>query len=161
MLYPFQPFYLFAGLNPARSYESLKKICTECSLAAPKRITSVSMRKYTATLTQMLNLDGNLLEWVCPHLGHSANVHKTHYRQMSGFIERVHVSKLMLIKVMNLTKKYAGKKLEDIEITGSYLLLLVFTKGIELKGATIRFLGQLADIGLKYSGPKNPLNQII
>ncbi|VDI46116.1 Hypothetical predicted protein [Mytilus galloprovincialis] len=106
-----------SGLNPARSYESLKKTCTECSLAAPNRITSVSMRKYTATLTQMLNLDGNQLEWVCRHLGHSANVHKTHYRQMSGFIERVHVSKLMLVQDMNLTKKYAGKKLEDIDIT--------------------------------------------
>lgn len=106
-----------SGLNPARSYESLKKICTECSLAAPNRITSVSMRKYTATLTQMLNLDGNQLEWVCRHLGHSANVHQTHYRQMSDFIERVHVTKLMLVQDMNLTKKYAGKKLEDIDIT--------------------------------------------
>lgn len=67
----------------------------------------------------MLNLDGNQLEWVCRHLGHSANVHQTHYRQMSDFIERVHVTKLMLVQDMNLTKKYAGKKLEDIDITGS------------------------------------------
>lgn len=37
-----------------RAYDSLKQTCTECNLSAPGRITSVSMRKYTATLAQVI-----------------------------------------------------------------------------------------------------------
>lgn len=36
-----------------RAYDSLKTMCNEVCLLAPHRITSVSMRKYMATLTQV------------------------------------------------------------------------------------------------------------
>ena len=39
----------------ARAYNSLKMICDEIELKAPEQITSVNMRKYTATLTQVFN----------------------------------------------------------------------------------------------------------
>ncbi|XP_071169348.1 uncharacterized protein [Mytilus edulis] len=100
----------------ARAYDSVKKICNELQLVSPHRITSVSMRKYMATLTQMLNLDKYQLDWVCNHLGHTRSVHKEHYRQMSGLLERTQISKLLLIQDLNLTSKFKGKKLEDMDI---------------------------------------------
>ncbi|XP_062566938.1 uncharacterized protein LOC134229248 isoform X2 [Saccostrea cucullata] len=99
-----------------RAYDSLKTMCNEVCLLAPHRITSVSMRKYMATLTQMLNLDKFQMDWVCNHLGHTKSVHKEHYRQMSGLVERTQISKLLLIQDMNLTSKFRGKKLEDMDI---------------------------------------------
>lgn len=99
----------------ARSYESVKTVCSEVSLKSPERITSVNLRKYTATLTQVINLKPNEMQWVCSHLGHTKRVHIEHYRQMSGFIERVQISKLLLMQDMNLTKKFVGKSLESIQ----------------------------------------------
>lgn len=79
----------------------------------------------------MLNLDKYQLDWVCRHLGHSDNVHKTHYRQMSDMIERVHVTKLLLLQDMNLTHKFKGQKLEDIDLSGIkyhlHCFYLIFT----------------------------------
>ena len=43
----------FAANSYARAYESLKSVCSDLDLKAPHQITSVSMRKYTATLTQV------------------------------------------------------------------------------------------------------------
>ena len=43
----------FAVNSYARAYDSLKTVCNEVCLSAPHRITSVSMRKYMATLTQV------------------------------------------------------------------------------------------------------------
>ena len=45
--------YFFLELSYARAYDKLKKTCDEVGLVAPVRITSVSMRKYMATLTQV------------------------------------------------------------------------------------------------------------
>ncbi|XP_033758095.1 uncharacterized protein LOC117340444 [Pecten maximus] len=110
--------YLFPNSlkSYARVYSSLKKICEECELASPSRITSVSMRKYTATLTQVMNLKDNEMEWLCSHLGHTSKVHKQHYKQMSGMLERTYVSKLLLVQDLNLTKNFKGQNLENIDL---------------------------------------------
>ncbi|XP_069105224.1 uncharacterized protein [Argopecten irradians] len=111
--------YLFAntGDSVMRAYDSLKTICAEHSLKAPERITSVSMRKYIATLSQVIDMKDHELEWLCTHLGHTASIHKLHYRATSGFIERVNIGKLMLLQDLNLAGKYAGQRLQDIDIT--------------------------------------------
>jgi len=70
----------------------------------------------------MMNLDNHQLDWVCNHLGHKRSVHKEHYRQMSGLVERVYVSKLLLIQDLNLTQKFKGQNITDIDVTGKYLL---------------------------------------
>ncbi|XP_069120721.1 uncharacterized protein [Argopecten irradians] len=110
--------YLFPNTanSYARAYDSLKSVCSELHLQAPHQITSVSMRKYTATLTQMLNLDKNQLDWMYQHLGHTKAVHKEHYRQMSGLVERTQISKMFLIQDLNLTSKFKGKKLDEVDI---------------------------------------------
>ena len=41
------------AMGALRSYESLKDICLKVSLKRPQRMTSVALRKYTATLSQV------------------------------------------------------------------------------------------------------------
>lgn len=43
---------------------------------------------------QAFDLSQHELEWVCDHLGHNVDVHKTFYRSMSDTIERVKIAKL-------------------------------------------------------------------
>ncbi|XP_033759137.1 glutamic acid-rich protein-like [Pecten maximus] len=114
--------YVFAntGDGVMRAYDSLKAICGELSLGAPDRITSVSMRKYIVTLSQVIDMKEHELEWLCNHLDHTAQIHKLHYRSTSGFIERVNIGKLMLLQDVNLAGKYAGKRLKDINLAGGF-----------------------------------------
>ena len=68
--------------------------------------------------SQIFDLSPIQQQWLVNHLGHSLDVHKIHYRQTSGVIERVDISKLMLMQEFNLAGQYAGKKLDEIELTG-------------------------------------------
>lgn len=75
------------------------------------------MRKYMATLTQAMNLSTTQLDWVCRHLGHTKQVHLENYRQMSAFLERVRVGKLLLMQDLNVHGNYVGKQLKDVDFT--------------------------------------------
>ena len=44
---------VFVGLGVLRAYESLKCYCKKCDLRSPDKITSINMRKYTATIAQV------------------------------------------------------------------------------------------------------------
>jgi hypothetical protein len=45
--------YILGGY-PIRAYDSLQKVCQTCGLDRPQDITSTNMRKYMATLAQVL-----------------------------------------------------------------------------------------------------------
>lgn len=66
----------------------------------------------------MLYLKDSELNWVCDHLGHTKKVHLQHYHQLSGVVERLQVAKLMMIQDMNLSDKFKGKSLSEIQIEG-------------------------------------------
>lgn len=42
----------FAGIGVIRAYDSLKIMCQEVTLQKPEKLTSVNLRKYTATISQ-------------------------------------------------------------------------------------------------------------
>jgi hypothetical protein len=63
----------------------------------------------------VLSLKDSELNWVCDHLGHTKKVHLQHYHQLSGVVE---VAKLMMIQDMNLSDKFKGKSLSEIQIEG-------------------------------------------
>jgi hypothetical protein len=69
---------------------------------------------------QVFDLNAHQLEWVSNHLGHSVDIHKIHYRQTSGVIERVDMSKLMLLQEYNMSANFAGKSLAEIQFPGLY-----------------------------------------
>jgi hypothetical protein len=53
-------------------------------LKNPEAITSTNLRKYMATITQVLDLKEHQLQWVLNHMGHTLDVHKLHYRYLLG-----------------------------------------------------------------------------
>lgn len=68
-----------------------------------------------------MGLSDAQLKWVCDHLGHTPQVHLRSYRNLSGFIERSQVAKLMLIEDLDLTSKFKGKCIDDVEANGESL----------------------------------------
>ncbi|CAH1798020.1 unnamed protein product, partial [Owenia fusiformis] len=79
-------------------------------------ITSVTLRKYTATMSQTVSMNNNQLYWLAKHLGHTRDVHLGSYRQMSTGIEKLHIAKLLLIQDLNRTQIFRGQDIDKLNI---------------------------------------------
>ena len=85
-------------------------------------------------------------QWIINHLGHTMDVHMTHYRQTSDILERVDVAKMLLIQDTNQVGKFVGRKIDDINLEGMhYLSRIIITPGIKLlykslQSSTIEFV---------------------
>ena len=111
---PYNP-YLFATANKTslthiRPWECLHKLAnTEgLNLKNPDAITSTRLRKYIATVSQVLDLEPQELEWLTHHMGHDIQIHRQYYRLHESTIELAKVSKILAIvegSVSNLTEK--------------------------------------------------------
>lgn len=67
----------------------------------------------------IIKYTGNYLEqWACDHLGHTKAVHLNHYRQLSGYLERVQIAKLMIVHDMKLTGELKGNLGGNKELNG-------------------------------------------
>ena len=106
--------YMFANTKVGyrRSYDSMKDYCMSAGLKAQDRITSVSLRKFSATLAQIYDLSANDQMNLANHLGHSMDVHKISYRQTSRVIECIDIAKTMLLEELGIIGDYAGNKVE-------------------------------------------------
>jgi len=47
-------------------------------------------------ILQLVDLHGNEREWLSEHLGHTLNVHKSHYRLQEPIVEMSHLSRLLI-----------------------------------------------------------------
>ena len=70
-------------------------------------------------ILQVLSIDAHELEWVCNHLGHTTKIHKLHYRATSGLIERIEISKLMLIQENNLVRNMLDESCRTFSLKAS------------------------------------------
>ena len=75
--------YLFAtigngSLGHLRPWECMRKVVTsdELKLKKPEAVTSTRLRKYVATVSQIIDLQENELDWLARHLGHDITVHR-------------------------------------------------------------------------------------
>ena len=120
--------YVFArpnrqSLEPMRAWDCLlKKLSTQCEppLSNPTNITSTRLRKYIATISQVLSLKETEVDWFARHLGHDIRVHRDFYRLHESTIEIAKVSKLLLTVDKGETSKFAGKSLTEIDLNGKY-----------------------------------------
>ena len=64
-----------------------------------------------ATVLQLLDMNEAELSWATDHLGHTADVHKTWYRQEPSTVELKCVAKLLLAKDRGET--FQDKKMKD------------------------------------------------
>ena len=116
--------YVFARLNrqslePMRAWDCLKKLATQCEPPL-SNITSTRLRKYIATISQVLSLKETEVDWLTRHLGHDIRVHRDFYRLHESTIEIAKVSKLLLTVDQGKTSKFAGKTLTEIDLNGKY-----------------------------------------
>lgn len=101
-------------------YEVLKQVCSQVGLERPDLITSTKMRKYIATVTQVLDLTENESDWLARHLGHNIRVHREYYRLQESAVELTKVSRLLLAVDSGKISDYSGRKLDDIQVEGNY-----------------------------------------
>lgn len=116
--------YVFAApcrnsKNHLRGNDCIRKIVNEVhDLKYPERIKSTELRKYCATVSQIIDLDDNGMRWLADHLGHNLDVHREFYRLKESTAELSKVSRLLLSIDEGKIKKFSGKKLSEIEIDG-------------------------------------------
>lgn len=131
---PKNPF-LFAIANyeaaHLRAHFVLQRLCGEVALKAPHLIKGTYLRKYVATVTQIINLTENEADWLARHLGHDIRVHREFYRLHENAVEATKVSRLLLAVESGTLGKFAGKKLSDITLEG---------KNFKVKGLIIQRL---------------------
>jgi len=86
------------SLEHMRAWDCLRKFATECEppLSNPTNITSTKLRKYIATISQILSLKETEVDWLARHLGHDIQVHRDFYRLNESTSEIAKVSKLLL-----------------------------------------------------------------
>lgn len=115
--------YVFArpnrqSLQYMRAWDCLRKFSTQCEppLSNPANVTSTKLRKYIATISQVLSMEEKEVDWLARHLGHDIRVHRDFYRLHESTIEIAKVSKLLLTVDQGDTGKFAGKTLEEIEL---------------------------------------------
>ena len=77
---------------------------------------------------QLLNVADTELSWVVKHLGHSLNVHNTHYRNLNGTIERAKVAKLLILADNGSVGQHVGKSSEELDFDGKFMIYLSCTQ---------------------------------
>lgn len=121
-VHPTNP-YLFpatggSSLGHLRPWECLRKIATDdaLSLTRPDAVTSTKLRKYVATVSQILDLQESELDWLARHLGHDSRVHREYYRLHDSTIELAKVSKILTTVDEGKTGRWAGMSFDEIDI---------------------------------------------
>ncbi|KAJ8034158.1 hypothetical protein HOLleu_20880 [Holothuria leucospilota] len=117
-------FGRFGAETSLRASDSLRMLSEEADLECPKLIRSTKLRKYMATLTQVLNMSQHHTEWLADHLGHSLGVHKEYYKLPSSTIEKSKVAKLLIAVDSGNAKEFVGKSLDEIDFDGKFLLMI-------------------------------------
>ena len=115
--------YVFAtvgggGLGHLSPWECLQKVANnkKLALSKPECVTSTKLRKYVATVSQILDLQENELDWLARHLGHDLQVHRQYYRLHDSTIELAKVSKILTSVDQGKAGQWAGKSLDEIDI---------------------------------------------
>ena len=71
-------------------------------LETPQLVRLTKMRKYTGTVSQILNLKDNKLDWLADHMGHSIHVHRKLYKLTDNTIELAKVAKVLILHAFNI-----------------------------------------------------------
>lgn len=104
------------SLNNLRGYDAVESMVREADLTEPKTFKSTGLRKYVATVSQVLDMSDNELDWLASHLGHDIRVHRDFYRLQSEQVELAKISKLIFAVDSGKAHKFHGKKLDNIQV---------------------------------------------
>eukprot|EP00794_Sanderia_malayensis_P021147 gene21147-23224_t len=99
-----------------RGPDCLASVIGQCDLMSPNLIKSTKLRKYIATVSQIIDLNSSELEWLANHMGHDISVHREYYRLHDSTLELSKVSRLLLAVDEGSAAKWQGKRLSDIDL---------------------------------------------
>ncbi|XP_053381922.1 uncharacterized protein KIAA1958-like [Mercenaria mercenaria] len=108
--------YVFAstGKEPMRAGAALDVVKYEAELKHPERIYATNLRKYTATISQVMDLREHELHWLTKYLGHAQKLKMSHYSQTSGLVEHLDIAKIMLLQEPNNVGRFDGVDVANI-----------------------------------------------
>ena len=101
-----------------RGPDCLSAIVKQVDLKNPAAVKSTELRKYIATVSQIIDLNSSELDWLARHMGHDIAVHREYYRLQESTLELAKVSKLLLAVDEGHASKWQGKKLSEIQLDG-------------------------------------------
>ena len=108
--------------NHLRGNDCMTSVIKRCgNLQRPDAIQSVKLRKYVATVSQVLSLKDNELDWLARHMGHDIRVHREYYRLHESTLELAKVSRLLMAFDEGRAGELAGKSLSEIDLEGTRL----------------------------------------
>ena len=97
----------------------MSAVLTCChGLKSPSSIKSTNLRKFVATVSQIVDLRENTLDWLAKHMGHDINVHRQYYWLHESTLELAKVSKVLLAVDDGRAGQFAGKNLDEITVKG-------------------------------------------
>jgi len=114
-----QNLFLFArcsGLNSVDPFAEIRKVAECAGAARPELIRGTKLRKYLATVSQVLDMRPNELSLLCRHMGHSIHVHEDFYRLPSNTLELAKVSKLLMAVEGGDLSELTGKTMNDLNL---------------------------------------------
>ena len=119
--------YVFAvnngsSLHNIRGNDALRKVTAGLELKQPNQISSTALRKYVATVSQIVDMNESEMGWLAKHLGHDIQIHKDFYRLQESTIEMALVGNLLVAVDEGKANKFKGKSNRDININGNYKL---------------------------------------
>ena len=130
------------SVNFLRGHDCLAAVVDRLQLKEPSAIKSTKLRKYIATVSQIVDLNSAELDWLARHLGHDIAVHRDFYRLQDHNIELSKVSRLLLAVDEGNASKWAGKRLDDIDLDGMCIFVTFQThiNSIHISGIIIALL---------------------
>jgi len=106
---------LFARSSFIDACGCLRRVAENAGVERPELIRSTKLRKYVATVSQLLDMSENELELLCRHMGHSINIHRDFYRLPSSTLELAKISKLLLAIGTGKLGDLSGRKFAELD----------------------------------------------
>lgn len=113
--------YVFAkqGASKDTFYSAppaLRWFAQNSGAAQPGLLTGTKLRKQMATVSQAMDLTENDLAILADFMGHNITTHRNFYRMPSEVTHLARISQVLMSLEEGDTSKYAGKRLEDINV---------------------------------------------
>ncbi|XP_052255303.1 uncharacterized protein LOC127861006 [Dreissena polymorpha] len=112
--------YIFARLNastPLSGGASLKEIVHKCPLLkSPEIIITTTLRRYTATVSQILDMTSKEFRLLAKHLGHDVKTHKEYYQLSSATLELSKVSRILMAVENGKVNEWKDRPMSDISL---------------------------------------------
>ena len=102
--------------TPVRSSDVLRAFAKECGAENPEYLTSTSLRKHIAVVTQLLNLKDHEMDIVAGFMGHDIRIHRQYYRLPEETLQLCKVSKILLNMENGRIPHFQGKSLDEITV---------------------------------------------